>query len=157
MKSKIITKSVVLAITVLILSLMIRSQNQAFFEKTHFDQWNLSYPTVEKELEFISERAFGNDHFDYIIFPRNQELENEIKQYAKSNADFITSHGNISDSTSPNSKDIPIFFDNIDDYLLEERINTYSELTYWTYNRVFSDTLGIVISDRDIIFIFIKI
>lgn len=148
---------VIFIIFILISNIVINKNEKAFFSRTHFAYWNLDYPELEEIMRFKSERSFGNDFSDSIVFSSDENLKRELKLYIIENESLLVSEGDEgSEILKPDL--LKIFHDFSDNSSLEKRINSYDSYAYWIFEKNNgSDKLGILMSENEVVFLFIKI
>ncbi|HCW73227.1 MAG TPA: hypothetical protein DHM90_04905 [Clostridiaceae bacterium] len=158
MNKKIISITVVFVAAVILMSVYITWNEETFFEKTHFTDWEIEYPESKENVKFISERAFGNDHADYIIFPSDEKLINEIESYISERKNLIVSEGDEGDQTYSPPYPVGFFTAFSDDSSLEKNIESYKGYEYWILEEESGfEKLGILVSESEVIFLFVAL
>lgn len=158
MNKKIIALTVLFVAAVILMSVYITWNEETFFEKTHFMDWEIDYPESGENAKFISERAFGNDHADYIIFPSDEKLINEIESYISDKKKLIISEGDEGDQTYSPPYPVGFFTTFSDDTSLEKNIDSYEGYKYWILEKESGfEKLGILVSESEVIFLFVAL
>lgn len=153
----IILSAICIVAVFLFITLLVKNE-QTFFRRVHFADWAIDYPETEEILKYKSERAFGNDHDDYIIFPSDVNVKNEIERFLSENRNLIRSEGDEEDQTYSPPYPISFFYASSDDTSLEQRIGAYEGYHYWILEKTNGyEKLGILTSESEVIFLFMAL
>jgi hypothetical protein len=145
----------IFAITLYVLAnIFIQRYNRSYFERFHFNYWELEYPSESASIEFREEIGFGSDRLDYIIVPLDEEIETLVNHYLIEKGPLIFRHGEKDMQYSV--KDYLFSIIN-DDGQLEARINSYDEFDYWILQSDELRTFQIIISEVEVVLIFLLI
>ncbi|WP_312653611.1 hypothetical protein [Proteiniclasticum sp.] len=158
MNKKIFRIAAASIIAITLMSLYIRWNKETFFEKTHFADWQIDYPEADESLKFISERAFGNDYADYIIFSSDEKLINKVEHYIDEQKNLIVSEGDQGDQNYSPPYPVEFFTTFSDGSGLEKNIDSYEGYKYWILERESGfEKLGILVSEKEVIFLFVAL
>ena len=158
MNKKIISITVIVVAAVILMSIYVTWNEESFFEKTHFADWEIDYPESQETVKFISERAFGNDHADYIVFPSDETLINEIESYISEKKQLIITEGDEGDQTYSPPYPVSFFYTFSDNASLENNIDSYDGYDYWILEKGSGfEKMGILVSESEVIFLFIAL
>ncbi len=158
MNKRIITIAGIAIVAIALVSFYVKRHEESFIERTHFVNWEMDYPESDETVKFTSERAFGNDHADYIIFPSDENLVSEIERYIDKQDHLIVSEGDEKDQNYSPPFPVSFFYTFSDISTLEKNIDSYEGYKYWIMEKDGGfEKLGILMSESEVIFLFVAL
>ena len=146
---------VVFVATVFLLLWMLLNQKDtsSYFQNNHFEPWELNYPMTKELDEFKDDLSFPGSKLDYIIFPNNEIIVSDLNDYIVANLEFLDLEGK-----KENDGDVlkQLIAKVEDDGKLLEYANQLDDYDYYIFSRPENRKLSFIISETEIVFLFLR-